>query len=113
MLIQSECDFDSQNPFLDNLQTLSLWSLDRPVIPRTHRANIGTASRPFVLPRPDEELDARLFNVDSHFDCRMQIENGKHVIVDSVMLASNAIHGLDLHGFALSTETRWQSATLL
>lgn len=36
----------------------------------------------------------------------MQIEDRKNVVVDSVVLASNAIHGIHLHGFVLSTETR-------
>jgi hypothetical protein len=35
----------------------------------------------------------------------MQIEDRKNVIVNSVVFAGNAVHGLDLHGFALSTET--------
>jgi hypothetical protein len=80
--------------------------MERAGVPRPYRANIGAASRPFVLSRPDEELDPCFFNVDPHFDCRMQIEDRKNVIVDSVVFAGNAIHGLDLHGFALSTETR-------
>jgi hypothetical protein len=35
----------------------------------------------------------------------MQIEDGKNVIVYSVVLGSNAIHDRDLHSLSLSTET--------
>src|SRR5277367_857128 len=90
----------------DNLQRLSLWPIERLVEPCHRRANIRAASRPFVLPRPDEELDSCFFNVDPHFDCRMQIEGRKNVVVDSVVFAGNAIHGVQLHGFRLSTEAR-------
>jgi hypothetical protein len=59
-----------------------------------------------MLPRSDEEPDSCFFPVDPDFDSRVQNEHGKNVIVDSLVPASNAIHGLDLHGFALLTETR-------
>src|SRR5580658_241987 len=36
----------------------------------------------------------------------MQIENRKNVIVHSVVLVGNAIHGVHLHCFASSIETR-------
>jgi hypothetical protein len=49
---------------------------------------------------------AGLLSVNPWFERRMQIEDRKNVIVDSVVFASNAIHGIRLHGFALSTETR-------
>ena len=90
----------------ENLQIFSLRPIERDVETCPYRGSIGAASRPFILPWPDQQLDSRLLNVDPYFDCRIQIERGKNIIVDSVVLASNAIHGLDLHGFALSTETR-------
>lgn len=104
--LQAACEYCQIRIDPCDSQILSLRPIERSVESRTHRANIGASSRPFILPRPDEELDSCLFNVDPHFDFRMQIEDGKNVIVDSVMFASNAIHGLYLHGFALSTETR-------
>ena len=59
------------------------------------------------IPRPDEELDSCFFNVDPHFDCRMQIEGRKNVVADSAaVFTGNVIHSLDLHGFALSTEAQ-------
>jgi hypothetical protein len=80
---------------------------------RPYGANIGAASRPFILPRPDEELDSCFFNVDSHLDFWMQIKDWKNVVVDSVVFTGNTIHGLNLHDFALSTETGWQSDAVL
>jgi hypothetical protein len=90
----------------DKLQVLSLRPIERAAEPRPYRANIGASSRPFILPRPDEQLDSCFLNVDPYFDCLMEIEDRKNMVVDSVVFTGNAIHGLDLHGFAMSTETR-------
>src|SRR5258708_38337059 len=92
--------------FGDDLQIFSLWPIDRAVESRAYGADIGATSRPFILPRPDEELDSCFLNVDPHFDCRIQIEGRKNVVVDSVVFARDGIHGLDLHDFGLSAETR-------
>src|SRR5580658_4699714 len=83
-----------------------MWAMERSAEPCHHRAHIRTSSRPFVLPRPDEELDSRFFNVDPHFNCGIQSEGRKNVVVDCVVFAGNGIHGVHLHGFTLSTETR-------
>jgi hypothetical protein len=90
----------------DRLAIPSFRTIERDVEPCLYRANIGAASPPFVLPRPDKELDSCFLNVDPYFNCLMQIEDWKNV-VDSVVFAGNAKHGRGLHGFALSTETGW------
>jgi hypothetical protein len=89
--------------FRMSLPIVSLWPMERAGVPCPRQANIGAASRPLKFARSDEELDSCFFNVDPHFDCRMQIEDRKNVIVDRVVFAVNAIHGLVPHGFALST----------
>jgi hypothetical protein len=90
----------------DDSQIFSLWPILWDVKPRPCRANIRAYSRPFVLPRPDEEFDPCFFDVNPHFDSRMQVEDRKNVIVDSVVFARNAMHGVHLHGVALATEMR-------
>src|SRR5579859_5756103 len=99
---------------LDKLRAISLATIKWAVEPRPHRADIGAASRPFVLPRPDEELDPRFLNVDPHFDFWIQIEDRENVIVDRVMLAGNAIHGLETSMASFVRLRRdWQSDTFL
>ena len=71
----------------DKLQFFSLRPIERAVESRPHRANVGAA------PRPDEVPDSCLLNVDSNFDCPMQTEGRKDLVVDSVVFASNAING--------------------
>ncbi len=112
MRMPSECQL-SDATLRDNLQILSLRTIERAVEFRPYRANVGATSRPFILPRPDEELDSCFFNVDPYFDCLMQIEDRKNVVVDSVVFASHAIHGVHLHGFALRLRLGWQSDTSL